>query len=267
MYGDARKRGKRYSTLAIHANRTDNTDNTHYPFHYFKKTKELSMTTTTKSLHPLVLAAAVAVLLFCGVGTAALMGWLPSSQGDSQPLAASTSAEQMANLQANQPQTNLQPAGAQPLAAMPPQQQPQQQQQQQQQPVRQPQQQPQQQYAAAPAPAPQVCGNCGVIEAIHEVNTRAEGSGVGAAGGAVVGGLLGNQVGGGHGRQLATVLGAVGGAVAGNQIEGSVRATRSYNIVVRLDNGKTRTVHQSAAPNWRQGDRVRVVNGGLRAIG
>ena len=170
------------------------------------------MTTTTKSLHPLVLAAAVAVLLFCGVGTAALMGWLPSSQSDSQPLATSTSAEQMANLQANQP-----PAGAQPLAALPPQQQ--------QQPVRQPQpqqpqQQPQQQYAAAPAP--QVCGNCGVIEAIHEVNTRAE---------------------------------------------GSVRATRSYNIVVRLDNGKTRTVHQSAAPNWRQGDRVRIVNGGLRAMG
>lgn len=215
------------------------------------------MTTTTKSLHPLVLAAAVAVLLFCGVGTAALMGWLPSSQGDSQPLAASTSAEQMANLQANQPPVNLQPASAQPLTSLPPQQQP----------VRQPQpQQPQQQYAAA-APAPQVCANCGVIEAIHEVNTRAEGSGVGAAGGAVVGGLLGNQVGGGHGKQLATVLGAVGGAVAGNQIEGSVRATRSYNIVVRLDNGKTRTVHQSAAPNWRQGDRVRVVNGGLRAIG
>ncbi|PLY41102.1 hypothetical protein CSZ94_17470 [Janthinobacterium sp. ROICE36] len=219
--------------------------------------------TTTKSLHPLVLAAAVAVLLFCGVGTAALMGWLPSSQSDAQPLAASTSAEQLASLQANQPQANLQPAGAQALAALPPQQQPQQPQQQ---PVRQPQQQPQQQYAAA-APAPQVCSNCGVIEAIHEVNTRAEGSGVGAAGGAVVGGLLGNQVGGGHGKQLATVLGAVGGAVAGNQIEGSVRATRSYNIVVRLDNGKTRTVHQSAAPNWRQGDRVRIVNGGLRALG
>ncbi|STQ93131.1 Uncharacterized protein conserved in bacteria [Janthinobacterium lividum] len=219
------------------------------------------MTTTTKSLHPLVLAAAVAVLLFCGVGTAALMGWLPSSQGDSQPLAASTSAEQMASLQANQPPANLQPAGAQPLAALPPQQQ------QQQQPVRQPQPQPQPQQQYAAAPAPQVCSNCGVIEAIHEVNTRAEGSGVGAAGGAVVGGLLGNQVGGGHGKQLATVLGAVGGAVAGNQIEGSVRATRSYNIVVRLDNGKTRTVHQSAAPNWRQGDRVRIVNGGLRAIG
>ena len=218
------------------------------------------MTTTTKSLHPLVLAAAVAVLLFCGVGTAALMGWLPSSAGDSQPLNGSASAEQLASLQAIAP-----PPGVQPLAAMPSQQQQQQQPQQQQSaPVR----QPQPQYAAAaPAPAPQVCSNCGVVEAIHEVNTRAEGSGVGAAGGAVVGGLLGNQVGGGHGKQVATVLGAIGGAVAGNQIEGSVRATRSYNIVVRLDNGKTRTVHQSAAPNWRQGDRVRVVNGGLRAIG
>lgn len=221
------------------------------------------MTTTTKSLHPLILAAAVAVVLFCGVGTAALMGWLPTSDSrEATPLSSAASSEQLASLQAIAP-----PAGAQPLAALP-----QQQQQQPQQlavqpvPVQRPQPQPEpEQYAAAPAPAPKVCNNCGVIEAIHEVNTRASGSGVGAAGGAVVGGLLGNQVGGGHGKQLATVLGAVGGAVAGNQIEGSVRATRSYNIVVRLDNGKTRTVHQSAAPNWRQGDRVRVVNGGLRA--
>ena len=73
------------------------------------------MTTTTKSLHPLVLAAAVAVLLFCGVGTAALMGWLPSSQSEAPPLSANASAEQLASLQANQP-----PAGAQPLVALPP---------------------------------------------------------------------------------------------------------------------------------------------------
>jgi len=212
------------------------------------------MTTTTKSLHPLILAAAVAVLLFCGVGTAALMGWLPTSESrQAQPLSSAASGEQLASLQAIAP-----PAGAQPLAALP------QQQAQQPAPVQRPQPEPEQ-YVAAAAPAPKVCNNCGVIESINEVNTRASGSGVGAAGGAVVGGLLGNQVGGGHGKELATVLGAVGGAVAGNQIEGSVRATRSYNIVVRLDNGKTHTVHQSAAPNWRQGDRVRVVNGSLRA--
>ncbi|MGK5026334.1 glycine zipper 2TM domain-containing protein [Janthinobacterium sp. RB2R34] len=210
------------------------------------------MSTTTKSLHPLIIAAAVAVLLFCGVGTAALMGWLPTSDSrETQPLSSAASSEQLASLQTVAP-----PASAKPLAALP----------QQPAPVQRPQPQPEpEQYAAEPAPAPKVCNNCGVIEAINEINTRASGSGVGAAGGAVVGGLLGNQVGGGHGKQLATVLGAVGGAVAGNQIEGSVRSTRSYNIVVRLDNGKTRTVHQSAEPNWRQGDRVRVVNGGLRA--
>ena len=221
------------------------------------------MSTTTKPLHPLLLAAAVAVLLFCGVGTAALLGWLPSSNGDSQRLDSATSNEQLSSLQNIAPGTPaVLPAQAEPaanaLAAAPvraaaPA------------PAPAPAPTPEPQYAAAPAPAPKVCNNCGVIEAIHEVNTRASGSGVGAAGGAVVGGLLGNQVGGGHGKQVATVLGAIGGAVAGNQIEGNVRATRSYNIVVRLDNGKTRTLHQSAAPNWRQGDRVRIVNGGLRA--
>ena len=220
------------------------------------------MTTTTKSLHPLILAAAVAVVLFCGVGTAALMGWLPTSDSREAAAAEQRRLQRTAGQPAGDRATGRRPAAGRPApAATAPQQlavQPA--------PVQRPQPQPEpEQYAAAPAPAPKVCNNCGVIEAIHEVNTRASGSGVGAAGGAVVGGLLGNQVGGGHGKQLATVLGAVGGAVAGNQIEGSVRATRSYNIVVRLDNGKTRTVHQSAAPNWRQGDRVRVVNGGLRA--
>ncbi|KAB8042884.1 glycine zipper 2TM domain-containing protein [Janthinobacterium aquaticum] len=208
-----------------------------------------------------MLAAAVAVLLFCGVGTAALLGWLPSSNGDSQRLDSAASNEQLASLQTIAPQPLAAQAAAAPVTAnaLAPA------------PVRAPAPapaptpQPEPQYAAAPAPAPKVCNNCGVVEAIHEVNTRASGSGVGAAGGAVVGGLLGNQVGGGHGKQVATVLGAIGGAVAGNQIEGNVRATRSYNIVVRLDNGKTRTVHQSAAPGWRQGDRVRIVNGGLRA--
>jgi len=219
------------------------------------------MSTTNKSLHPLMLAAAVAVLLFCGVGTAALLGWLPSSNGNSQRLDSAASSEQLASLQTIAPQPLAAQGAAAPVAgnalAAAPVRAPA--------PAPAPLPQPEPQYAAAPAPAPKVCNNCGVVEAIHEVNTRASGSGVGAAGGAVVGGLLGNQVGGGHGKQVATVLGAIGGAVAGNQIEGSVRATRSYNIVVRLDNGKTRTVHQTAAPGWRQGDRVRIVNGGLRA--
>lgn len=41
----------------------------------------------------------------------------------------------------------------------------------------------------------------------------------GTAIGAVVGGVLGNQIGGGSGKQLATVGGAVAGGYAGNQIQ------------------------------------------------
>ena len=32
-------------------------------------------------LHPLMILAALAVLLFCMIGTAAIMGWIPSSIG------------------------------------------------------------------------------------------------------------------------------------------------------------------------------------------
>ena len=212
--------------------------------------------TSKSGLHPMLLIAAVAVILFCAVGIAALMGWLPKSNAnaDLPPAVAGQLApgdqalagnQQLAAQQSQQAPLQLAAANA---------------------PLR----EADRAVERAPEPqaaAPAVCKNCGVVTSVRTIEHRPQGSGVGAAGGAVVGGLLGNQVGGGHGKQLATVLGAVGGAVAGNQIEGSVRATRSYNIVVRLDNGKTRTVHQSAAPNWRQGDRVRIVNGGLRAIG
>jgi len=108
------------------------------------------------------------------------------------------------------------------------------------------------------------CASCGNVEAIRTITTRARGSGVGAAGGAILGGLLGNQIGGGGGRQLATVAGAVGGAVVGNQVEGNMKATHSYEIRVRLDDGTLRTFHQHSAPQWRNGDRVRIVKGSLR---
>lgn len=195
------------------------------------------------TLHPLVIAAAVAVMLFCAVGTAALMGWLPSSTGSNNArqeaaLAAAREDKPAAVAHNDKPARGSASSHAEPVRHKP-----------------------------APAPERSVCNNCGVIENVREINTRAEGSGVGAAGGAVLGGLLGNQVGGGHGRQLATVAGAIGGAVAGNQIEGNIKSTRSYDITVRLDNGATRTIHQSAAPAWGVGDQVRIVDGVIRSDG
>lgn len=109
------------------------------------------------------------------------------------------------------------------------------------------------------------CEQCGVIESIREIATKGEGSGLGAVGGAVVGGLLGNQIGQGRGNDAATVVGVVGGAVAGNQIEKSVKSTKSYDITIRFDDGSSRTIREANPSAWRSGDRVKVVNGEIRS--
>jgi len=235
--------------------------------------------------HPLLLIAALAVVLFCLVGTAAILGWIPSSSGgnasrqlseaDRAALAASLPPAQTAPVA---PVVGADPLAQQGAAGLAP---------------AYPAQQAVQGYAPAPAPVaapvsapepepvrsavkpkpvqvaaadtPKWCSNCGNIESVRAIKQRAQGSGLGAAGGAVVGGLLGNQVGGGSGRQLATVAGAIGGAVVGNQVEGNMKATTSYEIRVRLDDGTLRTFHQNSEPQWRSGDRVRIVKGRLRA--
>ncbi len=222
---------------------------------------------TTPTHHPMMIIAAVAIILFCLAGTAAIMGWIPSSIGgntatggalsESDRLAlasrlqAAPAPSQHALLQAEQPPVRqpVQQYAPEPAAE----------------PVRRAPSRPPVQLAAA-APAKNWCSNCGNVESIREITTRAQGSGVGAAGGAILGGLLGNQVGGGHGRQLATVAGAVGGAVVGNQVEGNMKATKSYEIKVRLDDGSARTFHRQNAPGWRTGDRVRIVKGALHSV-
>ena len=219
-------------------------------------------TPTKQTLHPLMIIAAVAVVLFCGVGTAAIMGWLPTSNAngsvpgaaplpgqlssvppaEQQPVAGHNNGansgnanNSAANNYADRNADNNNPGRNQDRAP-----------------------EPEVKQAA-------VCKSCGVVESVRSIEHRPQGSGVGAAGGAILGGLLGNQVGGGHGRQLATVAGAVGGAVAGNQVETHMKTTRTWRIVVRMDNGTTRTFNQSAQPAWGSGDAVRVVNGQLRS--
>jgi len=208
--------------------------------------------TSKPTLHPIMVIAAVAVVLFCGVGSAAIMGWLPTSSATvagAAPMPGQLSsvppAEQPLSSQPSQPAGyagNAAPAQGQYPAQ---------------------QQQQQQEQVAQQGPA--VCSSCGVVESVRSIEHRGQGSGVGAAGGAILGGLLGNQVGSGHGRQLATVAGAVGGAVAGNQVEGNMKTTHSWEIVVRMDNGKKRVLHQSAQPQWRSGDQVKIVNGQLHS--
>ena len=188
--------------------------------------------------HPMLIVAGTTVVFFCLTGTAVLMGAVPSPMSRTQDTtmlpstgpAIPARAPAYAVVRAPHNATRTVLADERPRV----------------QPVH---------HTAAP------CGNCGVVESTRELSTRGDGSGIGAAGGAIVGGLLGNQVGGGHGRQAMTVAGAIGGALAGNQIEKRVEATHSYETVVRMNDGSTRAFSQPAEPQWHDGDHVRIVNG------
>ena len=111
------------------------------------------------------------------------------------------------------------------------------------------------------SPAKAVCVDCGVIESVQELTSKGAGTGLGAVGGAVIGGVLGHQIGGGRGKDLATVAGAVGGAVAGNEIEKQVKVSKRYEISVLFDDGTRRLFTETHLPGWRAGDRVKIING------
>ena len=109
--------------------------------------------------------------------------------------------------------------------------------------------------------------NCGVIEAVNVVETKAEGNNVvGTIAGGVVGGVLGHQVGGGSGKDLATIAGALGGAYAGNRVQSNMGKTTEYQVVVRLETGATQTVKFAADPAFKTGERVRVENNNITRL-
>jgi outer membrane lipoprotein SlyB len=116
---------------------------------------------------------------------------------------------------------------------------------------------------AAPAPPAPACNDCGVVAGVRVVKTPGQGTGVGAVAGGVVGGLVGHEFGSGHGKSAMSILGVVGGAVAGHEVEKEVRATKRYEVDVRLDNGQLRTVGLPGDPGPIVGMRVRVENGRL----
>ncbi len=85
--------------------------------------------------------------------------------------------------------------------------------------------------------------------------------------GAIAGGILGNQVGGGSGRTVMTVVGAGAGAYAGHEIEKNVKRSTQYQIRVRMHDGSYRTFFQRSQPALSLGQKVRVTERGLVAAG
>lgn len=121
-------------------------------------------------------------------------------------------------------------------------------------------------FAAALAAAPAVqakCDNCGTVTDVKTVKKEGEASGVGAVAGGVLGGVVGHQIGSGRGNTAATIIGAGAGAYAGHQVEKNQKSTTTYQVVVKMEDGKNRTFNFSKETSYRVGDKVKVVDGKL----
>jgi outer membrane lipoprotein SlyB len=134
---------------------------------------------------------------------------------------------------------------------------------------------PAQNYPAQTYPAPQ--GNYveyGRVNNVEVISTQQQAKptgGLGAVIGGVAGAVVGRQIGGGSGRDIATVAGAVGGAVAGNAIEKNRNAAnapvnQAYRVSVQMDNGTMRAYDVPSYGELRIGDRVKVENNQLYRI-
>ena len=108
------------------------------------------------------------------------------------------------------------------------------------------------------------CANCGSVESVNIVEVKGDSPNViGTIAGGLLGGVVGHQVGGGSGKDLATIVGAVGGAYAGNRVESNMGKTKIFRVAVRLDGGSMQNFDYANDPSVQVGTRVKVENGVL----
>lgn len=108
--------------------------------------------------------------------------------------------------------------------------------------------------AGTPAAA---CADCGKVASVTVEERQGQGSAMGLIAGGVVGGLLGNQVGGGRGKDLATIAGAAGGAYAGREVEKRVNTHKVWVVRVTFPNNEATTYEFAQDPGLKAGDGVR----------
>ncbi len=214
------------------------------------------MENTESRLHPLLTAAAISVTVFSAVGVATLTGLVPQSIGSQKEVAPLQIPAEVAK--------PVEPAITHPVAK----------------PVKKATPKVRKvepvvyrefaeelRLAQAETPKPAVKpGNVGTVQSVREVTQPGEHSAIGPIAGGVAGAVIGNQFGHGTGKKIMTVLGAAGGAYAGREIEKQARATKRWEVEVRLDSGTQETVLSEVAPPFNAGDRVRVVDGRLQPV-
>jgi outer membrane lipoprotein SlyB len=98
----------------------------------------------------------------------------------------------------------------------------------------------------------------GQVESVHEIVRRTEGN---PAGGALLGGLIGGLLFGRHGR--VSPFGAVSGAVIGATASQGSSESRTYQVLVRFDDGAQGVFTYEGYPPFGPGELVNLTPQGL----
>jgi len=106
-------------------------------------------------------------------------------------------------------------------------------------------------------PAANNCADCGHVTAVHLVDKEGDSNAVGLIAGGVAGAVLGRQVGGGFGKDLATIAGAAGGAYAGKKIQENMNASKVWQVSVSYTNGGSAKFDFAQDPGLKVGDSVK----------
>ena len=111
-------------------------------------------------------------------------------------------------------------------------------------------------YGSARSSRETACTGCGRVLTVNVIEKAGEGSALGMITGGVAGALLGHQVGGGTGKDIATVAGAAGGAYAGNKVEQRLKTSKVWTVAVQYDNGAQANFEFAQDPGLAPGNRV-----------
>jgi outer membrane lipoprotein SlyB len=114
--------------------------------------------------------------------------------------------------------------------------------------------------AVAAARPTERCAGCGVIESVLVVDMRDETTGVCAAGDWVDRGFLINASVEADGRNLASVAEIVADVVVRNTSATNMQSAARYELTIRFPDGASSTIRLANQPQWKPGERVRVIN-------
>ena len=101
------------------------------------------------------------------------------------------------------------------------------------------------------------CYECAKVLSVTQSEKKGEGGALGMIAGGVTGAILGRQVGGGTGKDLATIAGAAGGAFAGKKIEEKVKTKAVWIVNVQYTDGRQAQFEFPQDPGFKMGDAVK----------